>query len=125
MPLRRPVLDQRRFFVGMQLTADRHDASFHVDDGLHHIAELALGERRETCARRGSAKNLDRHPTNTRVLPVKRLAAAGRSAVSMAVPNVSSPTVAGSRKRHRARSNTTASAGVRWPCRITNRELYH
>jgi len=29
------------------------------------------------------------------------------------------------RSRRLPRWNTTASAGGRWPCRITNRELYH
>jgi len=44
---------------------------------------------------------------------------------ALMMPNCSSQTSAGSHLVLWSRSNTTASAGVRWPCRITNQELYH
>jgi len=60
--LRRPVLDQRRFFVRMELTANGHDVSLNIDDDLDHIAELALGDGGETRALRRLPNNLDCHP---------------------------------------------------------------
>jgi len=43
----------------------------------------------------------------------------------MVVTYDSSVAGAGNLPGNPVRWNTTASAGVRWPCRITNRELYH
>src|SRR5664280_2881768 len=43
IPLRRAVLQQEGFFVGVQLGIDGHDPSLDVDDRLDHGAEPMLG----------------------------------------------------------------------------------
>jgi hypothetical protein len=43
MALLGAVLEKKRFFVGMKLAIDRHDAQLHVEHSFDEVSEPALG----------------------------------------------------------------------------------
>ena len=45
--LRRPLVEQQRLFIRMQVTTDRHQPTLDIDDRLHELAEQALGQGTE------------------------------------------------------------------------------